>query len=405
MIKSTPCGAERTGRAALAGALLLASVNAWAQSAPAAGAIPLEATPRSEAPGFFAPRVGVVLDAGLASRELALGERDQGLHLRGAELSLDTPLGPYLQGRLTAAAHSDEGKIEKHIEEAWVGTTALPAGLQARAGRFLSQVGYLNEQHPHADDFATRPLLYRAMLGGHYFDDGLRLNWTAPTDLYWRTGLEVFSGKQLSREATRSPKPGAWTLSTKVGGDVGREHSWQLGLSYLQNRRAAYPHHEDEGAAGPDSGPEPDAHAHGLQFEGRHLWILDGVWKWAPGGNNRQEQLRVAFELARQTGLGEGGTAGGSNRAGYLAAVYRFGGQWEVGVRGDWLNGRLPHDEQFHPARLAELTLMAAWKPSHQQTLRVQFSQQRRAMGFDNPGRALMVQYIHSFGAHGAHSF
>ena len=73
---------------------------------------------------------------------------------------------------------------EVELEEAWAQTRTLPAGFQVRAGRFSSQLGYLNEQHPHTDDFIERPLLYRAFLGGHYFDDGVRVNWTAPTDLY-----------------------------------------------------------------------------------------------------------------------------------------------------------------------------------------------------------------------------
>ncbi len=346
---------------------------------------------------MFAPRMGLVLDAGYGSREIALGARDRGLHLGGAEWMVSTPIGPYLEGRLTVGAHSHEGRLEKHIEEAWVGTTALPAGLQARAGRFMSQVGYLNEQHPHADDFVNRPLLYRAFLGGHYFDNGLRLNWTAPTALYWRSGVEVFGGRTLTPEVERRVRPGVWTLSSKVGGDLNREHSWQFGLSYLQNRRAAHAGHDDEPAG---VAAEHD-HAHGAPLAGTHLWMLDGVWKWAPGGNNRQEQLRLTFELARQTGLG----AGGSHRAAYLAAVYRFGGQWEVGARADWLSARLAQGDAFGPGRLRELSLMAAWKPSHQQTVRVQFTQQARALGFENPGRAVYVQYIHSFGAHGAHSF
>jgi hypothetical protein len=77
-------------------------------------------------------------------------------------------------------------------------------------GRFASQIGYLNEQHPHADDFVERPLLYRAFFGGHWFDDGLRLNWTAPTPFFLGLGVEVFRGKQLVREAAKPARsPGA----------------------------------------------------------------------------------------------------------------------------------------------------------------------------------------------------
>ncbi|QTD43903.1 hypothetical protein [Ottowia testudinis] len=394
----------RASAALLAAAAALTPALGQAQAAPDAPDAPVSAASVPAASGF-APTVGAVLDLGYASQALALGERDKGPHLGGAELTVESPLGPWLHGRLTAAAHSHDNKIEKHFEEVWLGTTALPAGLQLRGGRFLSQVGYLNEQHPHADDFSTRPLLYRSFLGGHYFDNGLRLNWTAPTDFYWRTGLEVFSGKQLTREAEGAPRAGVFTLSTKFGGDVGREHSWQLGLSYLGNRRAAQAHHDDEDAGMPGHGHSHEGHAHGAQLAGKHLWLVDGVWKWAPGGNNRAQQLRLAFEFARQSGLGEHAARGAASTAGYLAAVYRFHPEWEAGVRTDWLRAQLPHGDHFHAARLREYSLMLAWKPSHQQTLRLQYSQQTGAKGFDNAGKAITLQYIISLGAHGAHSF
>ena len=388
-------------------AAALTPALAQTQTPPEAPAAQAAADPASAPAGnWFAPTLGVVFDVGYGSKALALGDRPKGPHLGGAELMVESPLGPWLQGRLTAAAHGDKKKIEKHIEEAWIGTTALPAGLQLRGGRFMSQVGYLNEQHPHADDFTSRPLLYHSFLGGHYFDDGVRLNWTAPTSFYWRTGLEVFSGKQLTREVERKPRPGVWTLSTKVGGDIGREHSWQAGVSYLGNRRAAYAHHDDEDEAGAGAHEHShEGHAHGAQFTGKHLWIVDGVWKWSPGGNNRNQQLRLAFEFARQTGLGEHAPRAARNTAGYLAAVYRFHPEWEAGVRTDWLSANVPHGAHFHAGRLREHSLMLAWKPSHQQTLRLQYSHQSGAKGFDNAGKAIYLQYIISLGAHGAHAF
>ena len=76
-----------------------------------------------------------------------------------------------LVDRATLAAHSDGNRIESELEEAWVETRSLPAGLQLRGGRMLAALGYLNEQHPHADDFVERPLMYRAFFGGHWNDD------------------------------------------------------------------------------------------------------------------------------------------------------------------------------------------------------------------------------------------
>src|SRR5690606_18484836 len=114
--------------------------------------------------------VGAVLDITHTSRELALGKREQGLALGHSDVVARGPLGSHFVAQVGLAAHQHDGKVEFDMEEAWIQTRSLPAGFQARAGRFFSQIGYLNEQHPHADDFVERPLLYRAFLGGHWFD-------------------------------------------------------------------------------------------------------------------------------------------------------------------------------------------------------------------------------------------
>ncbi|MBE7368591.1 hypothetical protein [Ramlibacter pallidus] len=355
-------------------------------------------------------QAGAVLDLSASSRELALGSRDKGLGLGHSDVSVRGPLGTHLEAQGTAAAHTDERKLEVELEEAWIQTRTLPAGLQLRAGRFSSQIGYLNEQHPHSDDFIQRPLLYRAFLGNHWFDDGLRVNWTAPTDFYLRLGLEVFRGKQLVREAASSRRPGAVVLSSRIGGDLGRSQSWQAGLSLLHNRREAAveaheegeeeEEHEEHGAE-----HEEHAHAHGAAFSGRRMWLAELAWKWAPEGNNRRQQVRVSLEHARVTRLNRFATSSDQHHATYLSAVWRFAPEWEVGVRHDLLRVRQPHEDHFDDGRLRETALMLAYKPSHRQTVRVQFTHQRDRGGFEAATHAVQLQYILNFGAHASHSF
>ena len=366
------------------------------------------AAAQSPGPSFLDGwQAGAVLDVSASSRELALGQRDRGLGLGHSDFSATGPLGRHFEARFTAVAHTRERKLEGELEEAWLQTSTLPAGLQLRAGRFSSQLGYLNEQHPHADDFVERPLLYRAFFGGHWFDDGLRLNWTAPTDLYLRLGAEVFRGKQLVREAAASRRAGAVVLSAKTGGDWGASHSWQAGLSFLHNRReaAVEAHEEGEGEEEGEHAGEEHAHAHGAAFSGRRTWVGELAWKWAPDGNNRREQLRVAYEYATVRGLNRFATAGERHSAQYLSVVYRFASIWEVGARHDLLRVRQPHEDHFDAGRLRESALMLAWKPSHAQTLRLQFTRQHQATGFPEAGRAVQLQYILNFGAHAAHTF
>lgn len=346
---------------------------------------------------------GAVLDVAASSRVPALGQRVQGLGLGHSDISLFGPVGSALQAQVTTAVHSHDDELEAELEEAFVQTRSLPAGLQARAGRFSSQLGYLNEQHPHADDFVERPLLYRAFLGGHWYDDGLRLNWTAPTDLYLRLGAEVFRGRQLVQEASRTQSPGAFVLTARTGGDIGRSHSWQAGLSWLNNRREAAL--EDDHDHGGDDHGHDHAHAHGAAYSGKHLYLFDLAYKWAPEGNNARQQLRLAYEYAEVRDLNRYATSGDKHRAHYLSAVYRFAPGWEVGVRTDLLRVRQPHGDHFHGARLAEDAVMLAYKPTHMQSLRLQFTRQRDAVGFDTGKHALQLQYVLSFGAHAAHAF
>lgn len=355
---------------------------------------------------------GAVLDITHTTRPLAIGLRDQGLQLGHSDLTASGPLGPWLRAHVGALFETHDGKLEKGIEEAFIETTALPAGLQLRAGRFASQIGYLNQQHLHADDFSERPLLYRGFFGGHWNDDGVRLNLTLPTSFYWMVGAEAFRGKKLVEEladGARDRKPGVATLVTKIGDDLNRNHSWQLGLSYIHNRREAALEEEHEHGEGEEEGHDHGhghSHSHGAAFTGRKTWMLDATWKWAPNGNNREQQLRLGFEAARITDLNRFAGSNNQHEANAISAVWRFNPSWEVGARSDWLRVSQPHGDHFHKALLREHSLMLAWKPSHMQAVRLQYSRQRDAVGFENPSkRSLFLQYVIAFGAHGAHSF
>ena len=362
------------------------------------------------APAFGGWSFGAVLDVAATSRALELGARDQGLQLGHSDLTASGPLGRHLLARITGVVATHDGDLEKAIEEAFVETTTLPLGLGARAGRFASQVGYLNEYHPHADDFVERPLLYRAFLGGHWYDDGLRVNVTLPTGLYWMVGAEVFRGRQLVPEADPDVGgAGAFTLATKIGGDLGRSHSWQLGLSYVHSRRIAAQEeahgHDEEEAHDEAEEAHDHAHHHGARFGGEHLWLVDATWKWAPDGNSRDRQLRVTLEAARVTGINRYATSQ-SHDAVSLAVVWRFDPNWEVGARVDRLRVAIPHDDHFHDGELNEQALMVAWKPSHRQSLRLQLTRQTGAVGFEEPAaHSVALQYVLSFGAHAAHAY
>lgn len=394
--------------------VLAANASPPVSGDPAAGRpAPSTTAPVAAAPIGSGWVAGAVLDLGMSSRALALGSRDKGLALGHSDLVARGPFGRYLQAQVTAVAHSHDDRFEMELEEAWFETRTLPAGLQIRAGRFASQIGYLNEQHPHTDDFVERPLLYRAFLGDHWIDEGLRFNWTAPTATYLRLGAELLRGRQLMPDGSSSA-PGALALNARTGGDIGLSQSWQVGLSWLRNRRANHAgaadadadHDHDEAGHSHSDGGGHDHSDHAARYTGQELWLLDMTWKWAPEGNNRNQQLRVSAELARVLKPTVFASSSDRHDAASLAVVWRFRPDWEVGGRTDWLRLAIPHGDHFHRGRLREHALMLAWKPSHQQTLRLQYTTQRDGQEIEGLARrAVQLQYILSFGAHGAHSF
>lgn len=348
---------------------------------------------------------GAVLDVTATSRALGLAQRDQGLALGHSDVSASGPLGKVLSAQLTAAVHTHEGTTKAELEEAWVQTRSLPWGLQARAGRFASQLGYLNEQHPHADDFVERPLMYRAFLGGHWNDDGLRLNWTAPTPMYLRLGAEVFRGKRLIEHAEHAASPGVSVLSARMGDDLGASHSWQAGFAFVQNRREAdAAGHGLEGGHGDEHEEEHD-HGHGALYSGKRMQVWDVTWKWAPDGNNSQRQLRVGYERAVVHKPNDFATAADRHVADHLAVVWRFSPTWEVGTRLERLRVAEPHGDHFHRARLRQTSLMLAHKPGHMQTVRLQVAKQTGSESLAAKGHSVQLQYILNWGAHAAHSF
>lgn len=344
------------------------------------------------------PDISVVLDGYYSSGHSAMSDRDEGFGLGHTELSLSSPIDDLFEGRLTAVIEEHDGDSELMLEEAFLQTTAMPYGLNMRAGRFLSQVGYLNSRHMHADDFVQRPAVYRALLGGHYFDDGLRVNLLMPTPFYWSVGAEAFDGAQLSGEGG-DDTIGVWTATTRIGGDLSASQSWQAGFSWLRNRIAGHGHDDHEDEHDHDHG-----HPHGAGYAAENLYITDLVWKWSPDGNPRQRLLTLSGEYFYADELNEYARSGDNHEGWYASAVYRFAPQWSAGLRYGRVDVLDAHGDHFHSQNLKETDVMLAWQRSHFSTLRLQYTHQE-GHGFDHIDNTVTLQYVMTFGAHGAHDF
>ena len=365
------------------------------------------------------PEIGIVLDGYYQDGQRNNSERGEGFGLGHTELNMSANIDDKFYGNLTTVIESHGDHTELLLEEAFVQTTAMPYGLSLRAGRFLSDFGYLNNQHLHTDSFVERPAAYRTFLGSHYYDDGVQANLILPTDMYVKFGAEALTGEKMQADGDGSDV-GVFTTTFKIGDDISDSSSWQFGLSYLHNRNGMKHDFADDHHA---HGDEHDHdHSHGAAVTGKNLYGADFVWKWAPDGNYKYNNFTLATEYMILDALADEQyhDAADNLHAYYVSGVYRFNPSWSAGIRygeADSYYGHEHHhhgtthnhgpDIGFHDTQEREVDLMIAWDSSHFGTIRAQYSRVEgikdgRSQGTDN---VFTLQYNMTFGAHGAHAF
>lgn len=335
----------------------------------------------------------------------------RGFSLDHTELVMSASIDPYFRGYFNLALLDEEVEIE----EAWFQTTSLGYGLSLKGGRFLSGIGYQNERHPHAWDFADNSLMYRALFGEAYGNDGLQVKWVAPTDLFLELGAEAGRGAAFPGTDRNTNGASGTALFGHVGGDVGVSNSWRAGLSYLKTHAS-----ERDGEL-----ENLDEMAVETLFSGTSkTWVADFVWKWAPRGNASERNFKFATEYFRRSERGslcELDSAIGacdptteeayrSRQSGFYAqGVYQFMPRWRSGYRYDRLDpgtvsfGANPLNLPVSHYAPTRHSLMLDYSPSEFSRLRLQYAQDKSMESLSE--NQWFVQYIHSLGAHGAHTF
>ena len=142
-------------------------------------------------------------------------------NLGESELAISANIDPHFRGTLLAALSPAN---EVSVEEANIQTLGLGAGLNIKAGRFLSGIGYANEQHPHAWDFSNASLPHQAFFGAQLGYDGMQIKWLAPTDMFLEFGLETGRARGFPSSDAARNKNGLMSGSAfaRLGDDVGR---------------------------------------------------------------------------------------------------------------------------------------------------------------------------------------
>lgn len=380
------------------------------QAAPAQ----LASTTRSDA-NVFNPQISFILNGGYRAFTqnparfsvpgFALGDAsglgDRGLGINESEMNFASNVDNSFFASATLSLAPQGGLA---VEEAFVQTLGLPGGVTIKGGRFFSGIGYINQFHPHHDDFIDRSLANRVFLNNIFGGDGLQARWLAPTETFFELGGEVLRGDRYPGGGAALRGAGAWDIFAKMGGDVGFSNSWLAGISWLGTKSVARESFDNNGVV---SGT----------FDGDNRLIIGSlVWKWAPQGNPVDRNFKLQSEVfhGREKGAftdaaGLRGLYTSNHWGGYAEAVYQFTQGWDVGVRHSMvvannagsavLPGSVLDSAGIHPNRTS---FVLGYANSEFSRFRLQYSLDKSQAVSDHQ---LALQYIILIGAHGGHQF
>jgi ABC-type Mn2+/Zn2+ transport system permease subunit len=387
---------------------------------PPAPAPPLPAAPRAGGGlRLIDISLGGLFTAGASSapeeefRLLELGGHDpknRGVTLQNLELALSGAIDPYLRGDAYLIFQIDEeGESFVEVEEAYLTTLALPAGLQVKAGQFFAPFGRLNTRHPHGWDFVDQPVVNSRMLG----PDGLRglgaqLSWLLPTPFYAEATLDLqnsngetavsfrsvpgeeFAGRQLLASEVRSPGDLLWLGRLATSFDLTREITIVPAVSFARGPNA--------------TGPDAETSLAGFDFYGKWKPVAnDHGWPFA---SLQLEAMERRYDAAAQA-LDDGSLLAAErliDRGAYLQGLWGFRRRWVAGLRFDWADGRGDTaDDPLRDLRRRWATNLTFY-PSEFSKLRLQYNRDE-AEHLDDIVSSLLLQFEFLYGAHGGHKF
>jgi hypothetical protein len=338
---------------------------------------------------------------------------EQGFNLREMELAFSGAVDPYFDVWATLAVSPDAVEAE----EVYVQTRRLLPGLQLRAGKFFSGVGYVNKQHPHQWDFVDQALPFAALLGGNLAETGLQLTWLPGLPVYTLVGVEALQGdgERLSNQESEhypavfaaASGPRLFTGFLKVAPDLGFSHVLQGGVSVGRSR-----HHQEAIEF------EDDVLDQGLSgiawFAGTDwVWRYDSARPFGQGDVSVQaEYLYRRKDLALVARDGVVVTTDIHHRSAqdgfYGQAVYGIAPRWTLAGRLDVIgltNQLETPDEAVDFGRSTRYSAALTFNPTEFSRLRLQYNAGRvRSAGTASVSQ-LFVQLQVSLGAHGAHRF
>jgi hypothetical protein len=389
---------------------------------------------------------------------LELGGHDpnqRGFTVQGLEAAFSGAIDPYFRGQANLLFSVDSGgESFTELEEAWLETLSLPAGLQLRAGQIMTDFGRQNPQHPHQWAFVDTPLVLGRFLGPDGLrNPGVKLSWLMPAAFYSQMSLSVQNSQGETAASFRNSESHGYAMEEETelpfayrNADNDRGVEGVGDMLFTPRYAASFEMSETQTlltGASASFGPN----SRGGQNAGRtttQVYGLDLTWKWKPERHHGGFPfVQVQAEgLVRQydagsfnwdlngNGIADSGELMDAGRqpaalsgeiltdyGAYGQVLYGFRKGWVAGLRADYvssdpaayesasytLNGAPVSSRDPARAERWRVSPNLTWYPTEFSKIRLQYNyDDRETEGVDH---SVWLQFEFLLGAHAAHSF
>ena len=303
--------------------------------------------------------------------------RNYDLFFHEGEFSFQSFVDPYARADffLSLSRNGSTGKYEADLEEVYLTTIDLPAGLQLKAGKFRMSLGRINPVHPHALPFVDVPLAYSNFFGEDGLnDEGFSFSWLVPNplDFYQELTVEVTDGPLDNPSFARSTADKyLYLVHLKNFWDLSQNSTLELGLTAL---------------AGPNDSSFSTT-----------IGAVDLTYKWKPLQFNTYQsfvwQSEAYFSKARYAPDADVNSWGM-----YSFLTYQLEKRW-------FLTGRFDYSNFPFSSQLVERAYSATlgWYATEFQKIEV--GAKTTTSNFHDQFQQAMLRWIFVIGSHGAHAY
>lgn len=334
-----------------------------------------------------------------------------GFTLQNLELTLGGAVDPFFDAQTNIIMLlNDEGEAILEIEEAYLLTKQLPAGLQIKAGQFYTEFGRQNILHPHSWAFVDQPIVLSRLLGGDGLrSQGARVSWLSPLPWY----AEIFFGVQNAKGATGNSFLSAGHEHSHADEGAEEETSeypingledflysarWLNGLDLNDNMSANLGF---SGVWGPNANGAGTENNLRTAIYGADLYL-----KWQAENSSRgfpfvswhTEYLFRSYEEIEETVFTR------KDNGWFSQVSYGFKPGWIAGLRLEMADSNEEDEHAINGDERFRTALNLTWLPTEFSKIRLQYNFDH-AHHIGEDVHLLWLQFEYNLGSHAAHVF